>query len=377
MNNKFLLIICAHVDSKSKKNFLIKNLKELKDENIDVCLSTHSTMFLDELSNFVKYVVYDSNNYLITKQDYLDNSNLLDSSKLSCYDVFGLEYSMTHDAFSVIDNIPDSPHSRSALSLFKNGLIIAKSNSYKWVSYLEYDIQKPKLGFKNLIETKINSLTAGNKKCFYYLHDFKKFLWGGFFICDVETICENVNFFKNDWVSKRDWIKNWKLGFFESIVEFLFEETYTLEQIEKKIITEDCYNIWDIDSYHRLNNFVFIQSLNIEKIKIIKNLTAGIYPYFDGEYRLIFYAFNTNNFKICVNNIIIKKNDNVFLDIPHLPIDINCWFIENVPIDDCDNILDFTYEVSIDEQITKFTEKFDLRNIENIYNNLSRIEIKK
>jgi hypothetical protein len=375
--NKPLLIICAHVDSESKKNFLIQNLKELKNENIDVCLSTHSTMFLDELSNFVKYVIYDANNYLITKQDYIDNSDLLDSSKLSCIDVFGLGYSITHDSFSVIDNIPGSPHSRSALSLFKNGLILAKLNSYKWVVYLEYDIQKPKFGFKKFIEEKIESLIKLNKKCFYYLHDFKRFLWGGLFICDTETICENEKLFKTNWDSKRDWISCWKLGFFESIIEFAFEETYTSEQIERKIITEDCYNIWDINSYHDLNNFIFSQPFSTEKIKKKLNLTIGIYPYFDDGYRLFFHVFNSNDFTINVNNIIIKKDDIVFLDIPHLPININSWFIQNIPIIDLNGTIDFTYEVSIDEQITSFSEKFDLKNIKNVYNNLSRIEFKK
>jgi hypothetical protein len=374
MENKCLLIICAHVDSELKKNFLIENLKELQNENIDVCLSTHSTMFLDELSNFVNYVVYDNNNHLITKQDYINNSDLIDSSKLSCFDVFNLKHSVTHDLFSVIDNIPDSPHSRSALSLFKNGLIIAKSNLYKWVVYLEYDIQKPKLGFKNLIETKIDLLTKLNKKCFYYSHDFKKFLWGGFFICDVETICKNVKFFKTDWNSKRDWIKNWRIGFFESIIKHVFEETYSLEEIEKKIITEECYNIWNINSYHELNNFTFNQSLNI-KNKL--NLTIGIYPYFNNDFKLTFYVFNTNNFTININNIIIKNNDNVLLDILCLPINVGGWFIKQIPITSYDDMLYFTYDVSANNKILTFSENFNLKYIKNIYNNLSRIEFKK
>jgi hypothetical protein len=375
MENKYLLIICAHVDSESKKDFLIKNLKELKNEKVDVCLSTHSTMYLNELSNYVKYLVYDSNNDLITKQDYINNSDLLDSSELSCYNVFNIKHSFIHNFGSVIDNIPDSPHSRSALSLFKNGVIIAKSNSYKWVVYLEYDIQKPKLGFKNLIKTKINLLTKFNKKCFYYSHDFKKFLWGGFFICDTETISKNLNFLKNNWSSKRDWIKNWKLGFFESILEFIFKESYTSEEIEEKIITEDCYDIWNIDSYHNLNNFTFNQSINININKT--NLTVGIYPYFNNDYKLIFYVFNKNNFTINISNIKIKIKDDVLLDIPYLPVNTNGWYINHIPIIDYNNILYFTYDVSINNQITSFSEKFNLQNIKNIYNNLSRIEFKK
>jgi hypothetical protein len=377
MENNYLLIVCAHVDSELKKDFLIKNLTELKNENVDVCLSTHSTMYLDELSNHVNYIVYDNNNDLITKQDYIDNSDLLDSSELSCYDVFNIKQSFTHSFGSVIDNTPDSPHSRSALSLFKNGVVIAKSNSYKWVVYLEYDIQNPILGFKNFIQTKINLLTTLNKKCFYYSHDFKKFLWGGFFICDTETISKNIKFFQTNWSSKRDWIRNWKLGFFESILEFIFKETYTLEQIEEKIITEDCYHVWNIDSYHKLNNFTFYQSINIDKIKPKLNLTVGIYPYFNNDYKLIFYVFNENNFNIKISNINIKNNHNMLLNILYLPINVNSWYINHIPITDYDDILYITYDLSINEETISFSEKFNIKNIKNIYNNLSRIEFKK
>ena len=68
MNNNYLVIFAAHVDSENKKIETIKTLKHLKESNIDVCLSTHSNLYLDELSQYVKYVFYDSNNeFLILK----------------------------------------------------------------------------------------------------------------------------------------------------------------------------------------------------------------------------------------------------------------------------------------------------------------------
>ena len=76
--NDYLVIFSAHVDSEIKKTETIKTLKHLKELNIDVCLSTHSALYLDELSEYVKYVVYDKNNEFLTLQDYIDNSKYID-----------------------------------------------------------------------------------------------------------------------------------------------------------------------------------------------------------------------------------------------------------------------------------------------------------
>ena len=38
MNNNYLVIFSAHVDTENKKNETLKTLKHLKESNIDVCL---------------------------------------------------------------------------------------------------------------------------------------------------------------------------------------------------------------------------------------------------------------------------------------------------------------------------------------------------
>jgi hypothetical protein len=75
INNNYLVIFSAHVDSENKRDETIETLKHLKESNIDVCLSTHSNLYLDELSQYVKYVVYDNNNEFLMIQDYVDNCN--------------------------------------------------------------------------------------------------------------------------------------------------------------------------------------------------------------------------------------------------------------------------------------------------------------
>jgi hydroxymethylpyrimidine pyrophosphatase-like HAD family hydrolase len=77
--NNYLVIFSAHVDSENKKNETIETLKQLKESNIDVCLSTHSNLYLDELAQYVKYVIYDDNNEFLILQDYIDNCKYLDN----------------------------------------------------------------------------------------------------------------------------------------------------------------------------------------------------------------------------------------------------------------------------------------------------------
>jgi hypothetical protein len=119
-------------------------------------------------------------------------------------------------------NIPASPHSKSALSLLRNGIITSNYNNYTWTIYLEYDLPIPEKGFKSFIEKHIQELKDHDKKFFYYRNTTNgcNFLWGGFIIFDTESIFNSNKLLKTKWYkSKKEWIKTWYLGFFESIIE--------------------------------------------------------------------------------------------------------------------------------------------------------------
>ena len=149
---------------------------------------------------------------------------------------FGVSTYRRYESFgTVIERFPGSPHSKSALLLLKNGLNVSYLNHYKWTIYLEYDIKSPILGYKNFLDNIVNNLESSGKKCFYYENTNNYvFLWGGLFVFDTERLYNNKILMNTDWFSSsRNWIKTFKLGFFESVVEFLFSESFDDSEISK------------------------------------------------------------------------------------------------------------------------------------------------
>jgi hypothetical protein len=374
MKNNYLLLICAHVDSEEKKEFVIENLLKLKEKNIDVCFSTHSSMYLDEISKLVKFIIYDNNNEFVVRNDYIKNSDLLNNNQFE----FGSSYIYKSESFGKILNfIPGSPHSKSALSLLKNGIGVSILNLYKWVVYLEYDIVSPISGFKDFIERRINILQESNKKCFYYLQDRPElnFIWTGFFICDTSIISNNKSLLSTDWFSsKRNWIKKWKIGFFESIVESILKESYSTDQIIYKPITDD-FNEWSIDVENltsHINKFTYHQTLN-KNLYFKNNYEIDIYPSIsNNEYKLNLYIGNNNEYIIDIKNIIINDGENTIFYIDNLSANPYSWNLYPIPFNE-KSTLYFTYEIVKNDNTVLFSEVIDTNNIENIYN-ISRIE---
>jgi len=178
-------------ESWGKKEFAIETLKHLQDNNIDVCISTHCNKYLEELSLYAKYIIYDYNNELVVVKDFLDNIDLIDDScniNGSVDNFFTFDYSGDSPVASRF--IPGPEHSKPALILLRNGVQVAHSNQYKWVIYLEYDLPIPIGGYKKFIEDKISILENNNKECFYYISNltYNQYLWGGCFICKTNKL---------------------------------------------------------------------------------------------------------------------------------------------------------------------------------------------
>jgi hypothetical protein len=152
---KDILFICtAHQVNDDRVNHLLHNFKILKDQNLDVCLTTHSNYGLDKLSEYCDYLVFDKDNYFPSLQDLLGNLRNIDISK------FNTRFHSFHNI-----NIGDQPtvlksffwesHSKSALSNFKNGIDIAETRNYKWIVYLEYDTVLPEINLREYFLNKI------------------------------------------------------------------------------------------------------------------------------------------------------------------------------------------------------------------------------
>jgi hypothetical protein len=377
MKDNYLVVFCSHVDSQSKKETVINTLEEFKKEGLDVCFSTHSPEYLDEISSYVKYVVYDNNNQFILKNDYLLNSDLIDSD----YFKYGVSAYKRYETFgTVIELNPGSPHSKSALSLLKNGVSISRLNNYKWTIYLEYDIKKPVLGYKNFFDSQIKLLENSDKKCFHYNNSNNfQFLWGGFFLFDTERVFNNDLLMNTDWYSSsRSWIKTFKLGFFESVVESILKNSFFAEEISNKLISEDSLRIWGIEKYIDLQKYHYEETFYNGEYDLKKFFNINLYPAIKGDKTfLVLFAHNLNgNTGVRVDNLQVKSLSQILISKNNLEVPINGWYYERIDVTNffendiiklncrCDNGVDF-FNVS---------EEIKVKHIKNIHDNLLRIE---
>lgn len=378
MKNNYLVVFCSHVDSEQKKETVINTLKELKNDNLDVCFSTHSYQYMDEISKYVKYVVYDNNNQFILKSDYLSNSDLIGPD----YFKYGVSSYKRYESFgTVLELNPGSPHSKSALSLLKNGVAISHLNNYKWTIYLEYDIKKPVLGYKNFFDNHIKSLENDNKKCFYYNNSGNfQFLWGGFFLFDTERVFNNRLLVNTDWYSStRNWIETFKLGFFESIVENILKNSFFQEEISNLLIADSSMKIWGIEKYIDLQRHHYEETFYSGEYDLKRFFNVNMYPAVQEDgFFLVLFAHNLNgNTKINIKELKIKslEQDLILRDILEIPV--NGWYYEKIDITNFDenDIIKLTCTYGNDIDFFDFSEEIKVKHIKNIHDKLLRIEL--
>lgn len=374
MEKEYLVIFSAHVDSEEKKETVIKTLKELKYENIDICFVTHSKEYLNEISNYVKYIIYDDENNFLKLEDYLSNANLIkDENK------YGISYKeILHSFGKIVSNIPNSPHSKSALKLVRDGTIFSYYSNYKWTVYYEYDIPIPTKGLDNFIKLHISELTQSDKECYYYQSTKNNFdfLWGGFFVFKTDKLLGCDKFFKTDWYSNgKNWIENWENGFFESIIEFLFKKIF-----KDKIITKEISNYskeyWDVEDYFELSKFKFENTYYSTNRYLRENLEIGIYPEIvDKRIKLFLYYFNNGDKKITVEKILIHTDNKIIFHKKNYIINETQWSVINLNIEENNNdiIIDFVCDVKCcDEKVSK-KQTINYNMIEHIHKNVNRI----
>jgi hypothetical protein len=378
MKSNYLVVFSAHVDSENKKNETIETLRHLKESNIDVCLSTHSNLYLDELSQYAKYVIYDANNEFLFLQDYIDNSEYLD--KVSSFGESRMKTSHSFGKLSV--RIPGSPHSKCALSLLKNGIMVSGFNNYKWTIYLEYDIKIPKLGFKHFFDHHINSLVESGKKCFYYYmsgYYGLKFLWGGTFVVETDSIFAHEKFMKNDWYSnKQNWIKEWQKGFFESIIEYTIKSSFNEDEIISETIDDNFKKFWDIDDFSKLGKFYHTDTFSNSRKYLTQNFKINLYPHIDneGNRKLFLYFYNGGDKKVDLAKISVRSDDVLHIDEQNKIVHEEVWFLLPIEIDgltDNDTVF-LSWTGSIENESYGGTQSIRIGDLENVYNNIMNIE---
>jgi hypothetical protein len=374
--NNYLVIFSAHVDSENKKIETIKTLKHLKESNIDVCLSTHSSLYLSELSQYVKYVIYDKNNEFLTLQDYIDNSKYInDVTK------YGYPNGKTFTYFGNVSmSIPGSLHSKCALSLLRNGIMISELNNYKWTIYLEYDIKIPKLGFKHFFDYHINKLIDSDKKCFYYETKFDdfNFLWGGPFIFETNSVFNNKKFMRNDWYSNnKNWVKEWNIGFFESVIEYTINNVFSKNEIISEIIQDNFKKFWEANDLSELGKFNCDENFNTINKYLRKTLEIHLYPNIDnkGNKKLFLYCNNRGNININLNKVLVYSDKLLHFNKKNDFINHHTCFFNQIEINELtdNDTMVLTWTASIENEYYTNTESIKISDLESVYNNIMNI----
>ena len=376
-DSNYLVIFSSHVDTEHKKNEVIETLKHLKESNVDVCLSTHSNLYLSELSQYVKYVIYDDNNDFLVLQDYIDNCSYIEDSF-----EFGItEKKIFHNFGKVTMRGGIALHSKSALMLIRNGVILSELNGYKWTIYLEYDIRVPDFGFDHFFDRHINRLIESGKKCFYYENGLESFrsMWTGPFIFETKSIFNHEKFIKTDWYSStKNWIKEWKLGFFESVMENIIKESFGEEEIIKEVIQEKYKNFWSVETFYQIGKF----SLKDDSPRVCDYLQnsfeAHLLPNVDieGNKKLFLYYHNQGYKKINLDKIWVYSGGVLHINKKNTPVDPRTWTLIPIEIDklpDTDSVTLF-WEGSIEDEIYRQEESIKVSDIERVYENIIRID---
>lgn len=365
--NNYLVVFSSHINNDSKKEFAIETLKHLQDNNIDVCISTHCNKYLEELSLYAKYIIYDYNNELVVVKDFLDNIDLIDDScniNGSVDNFFTFDYSGDSPVASRF--IPGPEHSKPALILLRNGVQVAHSNQYKWVIYLEYDLPIPIGGYKKFIEDKISILENNNKECFYYISNltYNQYLWGGCFICKTNKLFSSKKLMLDEWnTSVRMWIKYWGITPFEYCIRASIYEVLDYSEIHTEIFADTYKEYWNVDNYLNLSR----SDLSFQQYS---NTNLHIYPVLNNnQYDLYFLMFNFH-VETIVNNVQIFINNNIVYDIKQYTIPAYGWLTQKIEYN-LNDFIELKYSLNPEGQI--YSESFHTNDIEKIYKYMLRI----
>jgi len=376
----YLVILGSHVNTIDKKNMVLETLKYFEDNDIDVCYSTHCGDFLGEISHHVKFISYDRENEFLTLQDYLDNSKFIDEKNPFQY---GISNWRSHYDFGTASiNMSGSPHTRSALSLLKNGIFFSKCNNYKWTIYLEYDTIQPKEGFKNYIEGIIERLESEEKKCFYYHNslDRFKFLWGGICVFDTDSLFSYDKLMRGKWsLDKENWFKEWNLGFFESVLEYSFSKTFSPDKILSESIQDKAGEVWGVDDFFKISLFSYTSVLYKEGSDeyLRKNLHVYLYPELDESKNIKVHLLyhNMGNFETSLDEILVYSDNFLHLNMKKIKILPYHWSIFTVDITSLDpeDVIHLIWTGRKDKSVYSGKQSVKVENIESIEKNVMRI----
>jgi hypothetical protein len=336
--NKILFICSGHQDTEAKLEYVLSNLKELSGHNIDICYVTHSTNGLDKISEYCKYVHYDSNNLFPNESDLFNNLEFIPEERFK----FSLTsyYSLP---FGRLNNRLFLTHSKPALSNFKNGVYVAKSNNYDWIVYFEYDAVIPEINLYNYFNSRIDYLKSQDLIGDFYHCEGDRFplIWPHFFVCKPDVFLDD-EYFNLDFSTSESFVKIYANQFFEQILTEI-----TDKNSEKLIIRRggDILNDFNFKDYdlNSISDQGVLSKFSLGDKKKDENDDAlNHYPWFIEIYPrsiedrndilLVIYSGNTNKNEVYKLNYLKITDDsqNVLVIIENQELLLGNWYTYNV-----------------------------------------------
>lgn len=389
MIKKYLVNIACYLNSEIKKDAAVKLIKHLRESGVDVCVTLHSNDYLSELANLANFVYFDEKNEMIKKEDIINNLDLIkeDYERYGAYPTY-----FTHDFGSIVDICtPRCPHSKSALSLFKAGIIVGLHHHYDWVVYLEYDLPIPKQGYKKLFEEKIQIMETQDADAFFYRVSPKHLggIYGAPIIVKSNIILKS-NLLCEDWfLSNRNWVKHWQCAYFEKTIEMILKSENKFKTIDQDIDLlcmtdwgvprdddfngscrmvqlENSQKTYEYIDYHESHYQTNLSVVYIcpYKIKNSNDYGLSIYARNDGRINTDFYikVYIDDNLVYGQNRLILAKH----------------WFFDCLDIRTANfySEIKLEYNIKNEKGTKKFEEKLLYKNINKIHDKLVRFEPK-
>jgi hypothetical protein len=364
---KYLIGVCAHINTQEKFKQLIEQLEYLREEKLDVCLSINSKEHLSELTNYVKYIIYDSDNEFIDQPFYLENAEI-------CHNNHGrIMYSYGNSSFSANYSVPFHGHSKPAFKLWANSFYTSWQNGYEWICHTEYDVKKPLMGWKKYFEDIIKNLEDEGKKAFYYYENGA--IWGNCFVLS-SNICESPLLLGARKINtKKDWIKYWGTGVAETCLNSIIDEKFGGMTIIRSA-RDSVKDIWGISNpseIHQSSKVIFEDGFNHLLINKNEPDVVHIYPSKnDSEYELcLLLSCNTcSSTQTEILNTIVKYDENIIYENAYLYLSNGYFSLIDLPDYNGVKCVTLSYEKKVKEKILTYTESFLTENICHIWRHI-------
>lgn len=350
---KYIVGVCAHINTEWKLDILLRQLKELRQDGLDVCLSMNSREYLNEISPWVKYLIVDDYNELTTQEFYLQNADIMHNEE-------GAVVFWFHgDNWTLNYRIPFAGHSLPAFRLWRNSFQMAHANGYRWTIHIEYDTPRPLVGWRTHFEAMIREMESVGAEAYYYLSD-SGFLWGNMFAVnsDIAThprITDPIPYQNN---------KNWVGRFGTAITEQVFINSLKAaygDRLIQRALQEVHAATWGE------------QSLNPSETNAGRGMNSGegevihIYPYKNGEEIGLLIA-GIGNRDETIEDVSVTYDTNPIWFKDSVRLCNGCWFMDFLRSPtDLETTIRLNYSKQLNDIKQTYEEFYYTKDIENVY----------